>query len=202
MKKIIRLSIVAVCIALGVGIGYYVSHTSQEKIQTAVVGSQDQTKDVITIDEYDQARDERDIKNLFYEDYYWLYPDTSYDVETHMGFTLKYRAPNENPLYVGTLQVKVLHVNNQFAGFTAYYKKTLTEGMLLFLAVKKNFRKRGFGEKLARYAVDQLKQMGMQKIVLVTRVNNPAQNIYRRIGFQETSREDGFLYMALTLSGR
>ena len=197
MKKIIRLSIVALCIALGVGIGYYVSHTSKKTAQN-ISESDNQTKDVITIDEYEQARDERDIKNLFYEDYYWLYPDNSYDVETHMGFTLNYRAPNENPLYVGTLQVKVLHVNNQFAGFTAYYKKTLTEGMLLFLAIKKDFRKRGFGEKLARYAVDQLKQMGMQKIVLVTRVNNPAQNIYRRIGFQETSREDGFLYMALT----
>ena len=42
-----------------------------------------------------------------------------------------------------------------------------------------------------------LKQMGSQKIVLVTRVTNPAQNIYRKIGFEETSREDGFLYMAL-----
>lgn len=188
-KKII----VILSLTLGAGIGYYFTHKPVAVAPAAAVQSEQR----ITIDEYDQARDEQAIKNLFHEDYYWLYPDTSYDVETHMGFTLKYRAPNENPLYVGTLQVKVLHVDGQFAGFTAYYKKTLTEGMLLFLAINKNFRKRGFGEKLARYAVDQLKQMGSQKIVLVTRETNPAQNIYYRIGFEKTSIEDGFLYMAL-----
>lgn len=192
VKKII----VILSLTIGAGIGYYFTHKSEI---AAPVAAQAETEQRITIDEYDQARDEKAIKDLFHEDYYWLYPDTSYDVEAHMGFTLKYRAPNENPLYVGTLQVKVLHVDDQFAGFTAYYKKTPTEGMLLFLAINKNFRKHGFGEKLARYAVEELKKMGSQKIVLVTRETNPAQNIYRRIGFEKTSIEDGFLYMAMTV---
>lgn len=195
MNTTLRRIIVVICLTVGAGVGYYFTH----KPSAVNVPTEAQPQEQISIDEYDEARDEREIKNLFHEDYYWLYPDTSYDVETHMGFTLKYRAPNENPLYVGTLQVKVLHVNNQFAGFTAYYKKTPTEGMLLFLAIKKGFRKRGFGEKLARYAVEELKKMGSQKIVLVTRETNPAQNIYRRIGFEKTSIEDGFLYMALTV---
>jgi ribosomal protein S18 acetylase RimI-like enzyme len=194
MKKIIRISIVALCIALGAGAAYYIRHVATS--DTAIASSP-QAADVITIDEYNEERDERAIKNLFHDDYYWLYPDTSYDVESHMGFTLKYRAPNENPLYVGTLQVKVLHVNGKFAGFTAYHLETVTRYRLLFLAIHKDFRKRGFGEKLARYAVEEMKKMGAQTIVLVTRVNNPAQNIYRRIGFEETSHDNEFLYMAM-----
>lgn len=188
VKKIV----VILSLTVGAGIGYYVTHKpTTEPSQGA------QSEQKVTIDEYDHERDEKNIKDIFYEDYYWLYPDTSYDVETHMGFTLKYRAPNENPLYVGTLQVKVLHVDGKFAGFTAYHIETLTRYRLLFLAIKKEFRKRGFGEMLARYAVEQMKKMGAKTIILCTRVNNPAQNIYRRVGFEETSHDNEFLYMAL-----
>lgn len=191
IKKII----LVLSLTLGAGIGYYFTHQPSASISTQTTTNQ--SHDKISIDEYDQARDEKAIKDIFYDEYYWLYPDESYDVETHVGFMLQHKAPNENPLYVGTLNIKVLHVNGQFAGFTAYHKETLTRSRLLFLAIKKDFRKRGFGEKLARYAVEELKKMGAQTIVLVTRVNNPAQNIYRRIGFEETSHDEEFLYMAM-----
>lgn len=189
MKKII----IIFSLIIGGGIGYYVTHQTP----TTISISSSDAAEKITIEEYNQARDEQHIKNQFHADYYWLYPDTSYDVETHVSFMLQYKAPLEDPLYVGTLHVKVLHVNGEFAGFTAYYKETLTRGRLLFLDINKNFRKRGLGEKLARYAVNELIKLGSQEIVLVTRVNNPAQNIYRRIGFEETSHDNEFLYMAL-----
>jgi ribosomal protein S18 acetylase RimI-like enzyme len=187
MKKIL----IIISIFFGGSIAYFFTHRPTEMQQTATEQSS------IQIDDYNETRDEQHIKNSFYADYYWLYPDESYDVEQHVGFMLKYKAPTEDPLYVGTLHIKVLRVNNEFAGFTAYYMETLTRGRLLFLDIKKEFRKRGFGEKLARLAVKELKKMGSQTIVLVTRVNNPAQNIYRRVGFQETSHDEEFLHMAL-----
>ena len=193
MHKHIKKIIIIFSLIIGGGIGYYVTHQTPT---TVSVASSDAIEK-ITIDEYDQARDEKHIKDQFHADYYWLYPDTSYDVETHVGFMLQYKAPIEDPLYVGTLHVKVLHVNGKFAGFTAYYKETLIRGRLLFLDINKDFRKRGLGEKLARYAVDELKKMGSQTIVLVTRVTNPAQKIYRRIGFVQDYIQDGFLNMVL-----
>jgi len=192
MNTTLKRIILILSLALGGGLGYYLIHQKPVTSHVAVEPRQEN----LVIDDYDQARDEQDIKNTFYDEYYWLYPDESYDVETHVGFMLKYKAPNENPLYVGTLYVKVARLEGKFVGFTAYHKETVIRGRLLFLAINKNFRKRGFGEQLARYAVEQLKQLGFHTIVLVTRVNNPAQKIYKRIGFIETSHDDEFLNMA------
>lgn len=190
-KKILLI----VSLLIGGGIGYYFTHQQPVEKQAQVVP----TQSPLVIDDYDQAKDEKEIKNIFYNEYYWLYPDTSYDVEKHVGSMLRYRSPNEDPLYFGTLQVKVGRLDGKFVGFTAYHIETLTRYRLLFVAIGKEYRKRGFGEQLARYAVEDMKKMGAQTIVLVTRVNNPAQNIYRRIGFEETSHDSEFLYMALTV---
>ncbi|MCX5922897.1 MAG: GNAT family N-acetyltransferase [Candidatus Dependentiae bacterium] len=151
------------------------------------------TQEQSSIIAYDAVRDRQNIKDFFTTDRYWLLSSDDYNVD----MMLDHKAPNDNPLYVGALNIKVLRENGQFVGFAAYYKKTPTEGMLLFLAVKKEFRGKGYGAKLAQYALDDLKKMGISKVTLVTRTNNlSAQAVYRKLGFAETSRDDGYVYFA------
>lgn len=146
--------------------------------------------------DFDPARDTQDILQVFERDWYWLVSSDDYSPE----FMLKYRAPGRNPLYIGRLRIKVLRENDAFVGFTAYYMKTSDLGFLLFLAVDPEFRGKGYGDTLTRYALNDLIRMGTKRIRLVTRTDNiPAQKLYSRMGFRETSRDDeGFVYFEYT----
>ena len=97
---------------------------------------------------------------------------------------------------MGRLRIKVLREHDAFVGFTAYYMKTSDLGLLLFLAVNPEFRGKGYGDMLTRYALNDLIRVGAKRIRLVTRTCNiPAQKLYKRVGFKETSRDDeGFVY--------
>jgi len=172
-KKIIIIVFLA---ALGGGVGYYFTHhTSSEH-------SQEQGP----IYDYNEARDKAEIKQVFVDEHWWLLMG-DYDVD----FMLDYKAPHQDPLYVGKLHVKVLREKNQFIGFACYYKKTVTEGALLFLAIKKEFRKRGYACKLAQYVVEDFAKMGVKKVTLVTRIQNIAgQATYTKLGFTEVNRNN------------
>lgn len=148
--------------------------------------------------DFDPSRDTQEILNIFDRDWYWLV--ASERDEYSPEFTLKYRAPNRNPLYLGRLRIKVLREQSTFVGFAAYYMKTPDHGQLLFLAVNPEFRGRGYGEKLTRFALDELIRMGAKRVELSTRTDNiSAQNLYKRIGFKETWRDDeGFMYFEYT----
>ena len=142
--------------------------------------------------EYDPTRDMKPILELFDQNRYWLLSNE----DSSPLFMLKNRTPNENPRYFGALKIKTLYKGNQLAGFTAYYMKEAHVGQLLFLAVGHSFRGKGYGKKLAEYAIDDLIKLGAHKIVLWTRVSNiPAQNIYKNLGFVEVlDTGDGYLY--------
>jgi ribosomal protein S18 acetylase RimI-like enzyme len=179
-RKILLIVLLALT---GGGIAYYYSHqTNATQVKTQQG----------PIFDYDDATDRKDIVNFFTTERHWLlWPGSDFDPE----FMLTYKAPDKNPLYIGKLIVKVLREDNKFAGFICYYKKTLTEGMILFLAIKPEFRNKGYGKKLVLYALDDFKRMGMAKVTLLTRtVNYPAQKVYTSLGFVETSRDDGAVY--------
>lgn len=145
--------------------------------------------------EYD--RDAQAIKNIFYQNWHWLIASDDFSTE----FMLRKKAPNNrNSLYFGKLIIKALRPDDgsKLAGFICYYKKYDNLGWLLFLGVDEQFRKRGYGEYLVRYALDQMKLMGLPRVDLVTRVANyRAQRLYKRIGFNEYKRDShGFVYFA------
>ena len=142
--------------------------------------------------EFKYERDAAGILDLFKTDRYWLVASEEYSPE----FTLKYRAPNRDPRYLGQLNIKVLRQNDAFVGFTAYYMKKRELGLILFLAVKPEFRGKGYGQQLTKYATDELIGLGAKQINLVTRTSNlKAQALYNRLGFYETLRDDeGFVY--------
>jgi len=143
--------------------------------------------------EFNSKRDTAAILNLFDKNWYWLIANES----SSPSFYLKYRTPNENPAYFGKLQVKVMRENNELVGFVAYYKEKPEEEewRLLFLAVDEKFRGKGYGSTLAEYAMQDMIKQGAKKIGLWTRLSNPAQRIYKRLGFVELYyTEGGYIY--------
>jgi ribosomal protein S18 acetylase RimI-like enzyme len=149
-----------------------------------------------SIYEYNESRDLESILKLFQDNWYWLIASLPEYSRDYAEYFFKYRSPNKNPLYAGRLHIKILRKNNEFIGFTAYYKQNPQVGILLFLAVDSAFRGKGYGDQLARYAVDDLIRLGVKRVQLVTRtVNFAAQKIYKRLGFKEMYRDDeGYVY--------
>lgn len=138
--------------------------------------------------EFNGERDTKPILDLFEQNWYWLIANPG----SSPAFMLKYRTPNENPIYFGKMKIKVLRENDQVAGFVTYYMENPTEGRILFLAVGHNFRGKGYGKVLAQYAIAGLITMGAQKITLWTRLENlPAQKIYKELGFAEVYYTQG-----------
>jgi ribosomal protein S18 acetylase RimI-like enzyme len=142
--------------------------------------------------EFNTTRDTSAILDLFDKNWHWLIANEG----SSPAFYLKYRTPNENPAYFGKLKLKVLREKNEFMGFVAYYMEQPRKGQLLFLAVDKKFRGKGYGTILAEYAMqDMTNNLGAEKIGLWTRLSNPAQRIYKKLGFVESYyTEGGYIY--------
>ncbi len=141
--------------------------------------------------DFNPTRDTQAVMDIFHKDWDWLLasPDSS------PAFMLKHRTYDADPTHFGSLHIKVLRENDTVAGFAAYYMETRTQGRLLFLAVGRDFRGRGYGKILALRAMEELFKMGADHIALWTRVSNlPAQKIYRELGFMERFEENGYLF--------
>lgn len=146
----------------------------------------------VVIREFDEARDTQPILELIAKDRYWLIASDDYSPE----FMLKNRAPNkEEKEYYGKLSIKVLCEDGKFVGFVAYYLKNFFTGHLLFIAVKEEFRGKGYAQKLMEYALNDFKKQGASMVFLVTRVSNTkAQSVYKKTGYTETERDKDFVY--------
>jgi ribosomal protein S18 acetylase RimI-like enzyme len=166
----------AICAAFGGGIYYY-----GRKPQGPIC-------------EYQESRDKAEILALFNSDWYWLTASEDYDPV----FMLDRHAPNKrDERYYGALKIKVLREQDQFIGFIAYYRKTFSEGFILFVTIKPELRGKHYAEKLMHYAEKDLKSMGVSMIRLVTRTtNHRAQKLYDRLGYGVIERDEvgGFVY--------
>ena len=141
---------------------------------------------------FNEARDTKAILDIFDKNWYWLIAND----DSSPAFMLKYRTPNTNPVYFGKMNIKVLRENDQLAGFITYFREKQDQWRILFLAVDERYRSKGYGEQLARYAIDDMVKRGAQTITLWTRLANlPAQRIYKRLGFVEVyDTPGGFIY--------
>jgi len=138
--------------------------------------------------QFDYDRDAQQMLKIFYDDWYWLFPGEDYSPE-HI---LKYKVPGKEwyqQKYRGKLNIKVIRKKGKIAGFTTYYKENLYEGVLQFISVSPDFRRQGLATLLTKYAVDQLFKMGVAKVTLTTRRNNPARKIYEGMGFTLTGHD-------------
>lgn len=58
-------------------------------------------------------------------------------------------------------------------------------GWLMTIAVKHDYRSKGIGKALTLKVIETLENLKLNKIVLTVSPNNPARNLYKRIGFQD-----------------
>ncbi len=177
-----RTVIVAASIILGVGIAYY--WRAPRKLSP--------------IQPFEYTRDAAQVTELFRQDYNWL--STRVFDPAHIDWVLRTHSPNEyEPEYEGRMSIDVLRDKGSVAGFVTYYVSSPFIGTILFLEVGKDFRSKGYGEKLVRHAIDELFLKGVSVVKLLTRTTNfPAQRLYNRVGFQETSRDADFVYFVVT----
>ncbi|WP_227939913.1 ribosomal protein S18-alanine N-acetyltransferase [Alkalihalobacillus deserti] len=87
--------------------------------------------------------------------------------------------------------------SNQFAHYLVYEMDeviigycglwvVMDEAQITNIAIHSNYRGQKHGEQLLRYVMAFVKQMGVTKLSLEVRVSNSvAQNLYRKVGFQE-----------------
>jgi ribosomal protein S18 acetylase RimI-like enzyme len=144
-------------------------------------------------------RDMPEIVQIIDENWYWLFPESKETYPAgYVDYVFKYRAPQANVLQHGKLTIKVLRINNRVAGFVAYHMRGKQSGMLLYLAVKHEYRGKQYGEAMARLAIQELVKRGATIINLLTRADNiPAQRIYTKLGFHEVLNDgEGFVYFA------
>jgi ribosomal protein S18 acetylase RimI-like enzyme len=168
IKKYVIWALLAVCV--GVGLWYAL-----------------RTTDAIVL--FDEARDTREVIQLFEADRYWLTSTPGYSVEN----MLKFKSPDGDAHAGGKLRIKVLREHGKLIGFTAYYMLRLGVGKVLFVGVNKEYRGKRYGEQLLAHAVKELQKMGAQVVQLTTRTDNvPGQKLYRRFGFDETGRDDTY----------
>jgi ribosomal protein S18 acetylase RimI-like enzyme len=152
---------------------------------------------VVHIYDYDPIRDQAFILNIFKNNWDWLVAAGSQFSPEYM---LANRSSSQESGKIGDQIIKVMYEHDKPVGFVAYHKKNFYKCMLHFIAVDQNFRNKGYGLKLLQYAIRDMISWGCAEIILVTRTTNiSAQTIYKKAGFKETSRQNGFVYFAYTV---
>lgn len=89
--------------------------------------------------------------------------------------------------------IKILHENNQFAGFIKYDSELKR---IQSLAIEKNFRNKGYGEKLLKHAIKELHNQDIKSIKICTTTDNSsALHLYKKNGFKKTDELYGCIYL-------
>ena len=148
------------------------------------------------ITEYAPSRDRDFILNIFKDNWYWLVAGYTDDFSHDFAaYRLDNKTYDSNPANWGKLDIKVYSENNDPKGFVAYYLKKLNIGKILFVAVDKKYRGKGYAEKLVNYAIADLKKKGSRVIRLLTRTDNKAsRSLYNKLKFTETANDGQFVY--------
>jgi ribosomal protein S18 acetylase RimI-like enzyme len=137
------------------------------------------------------------VLDIFHQNWFWLVAKTQEEAR-QVGYSPAYRfnylAPTDRSEDVGKLIVKVYMDEGAVAGFVAYYMKSFYKGVILFLAIDEEHRRKGYARKLLDYAVVDLEERGATVIELLTRLKNErARGLYETLGFKEASRFDKFI---------
>lgn len=87
--------------------------------------------------------------------------------------------PKELTLYV--------HYKDKIpVGSIKFFKKSLNQGVVSFLAVDNSYRRRGYAQEILKYAQNKLKKSGSKTVELMVMANNAkAINLYKNNGFKE-----------------
>lgn len=121
----------------------------------------------------------------------------SYAKKVQQEATLGYikptdHSPNKDGYFFNNTYYFVLINNNELCGWILVGEminpiNRKPTGMILELYVFQNYRKKGFGHKLMKYALAHLKNRGFESVQLNVYEGNPAQSLYEKFGFKNIS---------------
>lgn len=145
---------------------------------------------------YEEARDSESLLEIYKQNHFWL--TSNQDLATaHKDFarSLATSSPSAASTDQGDLSTFVYHQNGQTKGFVSYYLESPTQAKILYIAVHKNYRRKGCAAQLLQYAIDKLTAQGITTITLVTRLSNKgAQALYKKYGFRAVWVDDTYVY--------
>ncbi|AXK60640.1 hypothetical protein C0J27_02685 [Candidatus Chromulinivorax destructor] len=135
--------------------------------------------------DYVESRDKAAIKKIFADEWKMLISDESMNTYS-VDFMLDNRSETQHTKS-DKLVLKVLRERGQTIGFLAYYPKSLYWWHLLFLAVDKDHRKKGYATKMLQFVIDDMIARGAAKITIFTRLaNTKARALYEgKFGFKD-----------------
>jgi ribosomal protein S18 acetylase RimI-like enzyme len=139
---------------------------------------------------YDPAQDRAFILNTFKDNWYLLISE--YSTNYNPEYIIDHRISSTETGTEGDLTISVYREQGKPTGFIAYHMKELKEGYILFVAVDKKARTQGYAQAMIKHALADLKQRGALVVRLATRiVNEPAQKLYTKLGFEKTHVSSG-----------
>jgi ribosomal protein S18 acetylase RimI-like enzyme len=140
-----------------------------------------------TLRPYEASKDYRPLVKLINDNLFWIAEHADLSAEK----VLTFKAPSNDMSRTGQVSIDVIEAESTTAGFIAYYKKSHDHGFIWLLAVDKNFRGQGFGERLVTQALKKLKKQKATYATLAVRnINKPAISLYKKMGFGEQTRDD------------
>ncbi len=142
---------------------------------------------------YNAARDRTFIIDTFKKEWYWLITD--YSPNFDVAFMLDHKAPSgKKGPEVGLLIVKTYVEGGKPIGFVIYYPRGLKLGQFLFLGVAQGHRRKGIARKLAVYAIEDMKRLGMLGVKMTTRTDNTkARRLYESLGFKQLWTDGAYM---------
>lgn len=146
----------------------------------------DQSQDASFIRPYEEEKDFYPLVKLMNDNLFWIAESPTFSPEK----ALRTRAPSSEQERKGIASIDVIEApDDRAGGFIAYYQKKKNHGVIWLLAVDKEYRGQGYGERLLTHALSTLKKNGATYATLATRIiNNPALSLYKKVGFKEQYR--------------
>lgn len=146
----------------------------------------DQPKSSLAVRPYENS-DFKPVLKIMNDNMFWISEHS--DLSAEKVLTLK--APSNDESKKGQVLIDVVADNDLAVGFIAYYKKSYQQGYIWLLAVDKDHRKMGIGEKLIAHSLATLKKQGATFVTLAAKlINKPAISLYQKMGFVEESRDE------------
>lgn len=94
----------------------------------------------------------------------------------------------------GVMDTLIVCVRDSFViGYILSVPTSMDSARVVSLAVRRRYRRNGFGRMLLQESLDQLEGMGVGRVELEVRVSNrAARELYRDLGFVRVGRKPGY----------
>jgi ribosomal protein S18 acetylase RimI-like enzyme len=178
-KKISSI-IAALVISVMAGVGSYVFWFKADRCNGVVA--------------YQAHRDKAVVKKIFKDNLHWVVNGPNYQ-NYDVDFMLDNHASAFDPINKRNLIFNVYCAQGRTVGFEAHFIKSFLKGYILFMVVDQAERGKGYAIALLKNAIEQIAKAGCSIVELVTGVDNiPAQKLYEKVGFVETSRDNDVIH--------